>query len=250
MNSIIYTYNNGATLHKISVRELLKIPIWKGNRILDLAHVAEIQKAIGSNINHLDSGYYIVEYEELDATNTPILQSYIIDGQHRTAVLKEHYTSTLCESEFDVLVTKKRVIDEEEAIAFFNAINKSKPQAWKIDSALLVNKYIAALTKRFNKDKKTLLIRSGATHRPYLSADKLREAMIKYAERLKQTSKEISEFVDRVAKWNIQEQGAAQMSIILEGVNKKDTAILEKSIELGFLLAFDPAFKWIGACLE
>jgi hypothetical protein len=95
MNSIIHTYHNGATLHKITVKELLKIPIWKGNRILDLAHVAEIQKAIGSNINHLDSGYYIVEYEELDATNTPVLQSYIIDGQHRAAVLKEHFDTTL-----------------------------------------------------------------------------------------------------------------------------------------------------------
>jgi len=249
MNSILYTYNNGATLHKIGVRELLKIPIWKGNRILDLAHCAEIQKAIGPNINHLDSGYYIVEYEELDANNTPILQSYIIDGQHRAAVLKEHFDSTLCESVFDVLVTKKRVVDEEEAIAFFNAINKSKPQAWKIDPVILVNNHIAALVKRFNKDKKILLFRPGATHRPYLSTDRLRETMLKYPERLKQTSREIGEFVDRVARWNIQEQGAAQMSIILEGVNKKDVAILEKSIELGFLLAFDPAFKWLEACL-
>jgi hypothetical protein len=250
MNSIIHTYNNGATLHKIKVRELLKIPIWKGNRILDLAHVAEIQKAIGPNIKHLDSGYHIIEYEELDATNTPVLQSYIIDGQHRAAVLMEHFNSTLCESEFDVLVTKKRVIDEEEAITFFNAINKSKPQAWKIDPALLVNKYIAALTKRFNKDKKMLLIRSGATHRPYLSTDKLREAMLKYAERLKQTSKEIGEFVDRVTKWNIQEQGVADMSLMLQSVNKKDIALLEKSKDLGFLLAFDPSFKWIETCLE
>ena len=233
----------------MKAKTLLEIPIWKGNRILDVAHVAEIQKAVHT-INHLDSGYHIVQYEELDGANKPILGTYIIDGQHRAAVLKDHFRNTLCEPDFDVLVTQKRVTDEEEAIAFFNSINKCKPQAWKSDPSLLVNKYIAALTKRFNGTKKVLLLRPGATHRPYLSSDKLREQLTLCATNLKQTSREVQEFVERVVKWNVQELGATQMAFTLNEIPKKEAAIVEKCIDTGFLLALDPTLKWIRACLE
>jgi hypothetical protein len=246
----LYTFHDGSTLHKMKASALLEIPIWKGNRILDLAHVAEIQKAIGPHIHHLDSGYSIVQYEELDAANRPVLGTYIIDGQHRAAVLKDHFKSTLCEPDFDILVTQKRVVDEEEAIAFFNAINKCKPQAWKSDPSLLINKYIAALTKRFNGSKKTLLIRPGATHRPYISSDRLREQFKACIPQLKQTTKEIQEFIDRVVKWNAQELGSMQMALTLNEIPKKEVAMLEKSIEMGFLLAFDSGLKWIATCLE
>jgi hypothetical protein len=227
----------------------LRTPIWKGNRILDTAHVAELQKAIGSNVQLLDSGYRIVQYEELDAANRPVLQSYILDGQHRAAVLKDHFDNTVCEPDFPVLVTVKRVADEEGAIAFFNAVNKCKPQHWKMDPTLLVNKYIAALIKRFNGSKKVLLIRPGATHRPYLSSDKLRDALLLYSKDLKQSSEDVRAFVDRVVRWNTQEVGVSQMTLSLNEVPKKEIGILEKSIEMGFLLAFDGAFRWIHACL-
>jgi hypothetical protein len=39
------------------------------------------------------------------------------------------------------------------------------------------------------------------------------------------------------------------MAISLNSVHKKDAAILEKSVELQFILAFDPNLKWIEACL-
>ena len=245
----LHTFHDGSTLQLTSAQELLKIPIWKGNRILDTAHVAEIQKAIGSNITHLDSGYYVVQYEELDAGNHPILQSYIIDGQHRAAVLKEHFTSTLCEPDFPILMTVKRVIDEEEAITFFNAINKCKPQSWKMDPVLIVNKYMAALTKKFNGNKKLLLIRPGSTHRPYLSSDKLREALLLYASSLKSSSEDVRGFVERVVKWNTNELGAVQMQLSLNDIPKKEIPILEKSIGAEFLLAFDGSYKWIPLCL-
>jgi hypothetical protein len=246
---MLHTFHDGSTLQKSTAHELLKIPIWKGNRILDKAHVAEIQKAIGSNISHLDSGYYVVQYEELDAANHPVLQSYIIDGQHRAAVLREHFTTTLCEPDFPILMTVKHVIDEEEAITFFNAINKCKPQSWKMDPVLIVNKYMAALTKKFNGAKKLLLIRPGSTHRPYLSSEKLRDALLLHAASLNPSSEVVAKFVENVVKWNVQELGASQMLLSLNDVPKKEIPILEKSIALEFLLAFDPAYKWIPLCL-
>ena len=143
----------------------------------------------------------------------------------------------------------KRVADEEGAIAFFNAVNKCKPQLWKVDPTLLVNKYVAALTKRFNGSKKVLLIRPGATHRPYLSSDKMRDALLLYSKDLKQSSEDVRAFVDRVVRWNTQEVGVSQMTLSLDKVPKKEIGILEKSIEMGFILAFDGTFRWIHACL-
>ena len=51
----------------------------------------------------------------------------------------------------------KQVEDEEEAIAFFNAVNNCKPQIWRLEPNLILNKYISALTKQFNTNKKMLL---------------------------------------------------------------------------------------------
>ena len=246
---MLHNFHDGSRLYTSTAQELLKIPIWKGNRILDKAHVAEIQKAIGPNITHLDSGYYVIQCEEQDAANNPFLQLYIIDGQHRAAVLREHFATTLCEPDFPILMTIKHVVDEEEAITFFNAINKCKPQSWKMDPVLIVNKYMAALTKKFNGTKKLLLIRPGSTHRPYLSSDKLREALHLYASSLNPSSEFITKFIERVVKWNTQELGVVQMQLSLNDIPKKEIPILEKSIALEFLLAFDPAYKWIPLCL-
>jgi hypothetical protein len=146
-------------------------------------------------------------------------------------------------------MTVKRVIDEEEAITFFNAINKCKPQSWKMDPVLIVNKYMAALTKKFNGTKKHLLIRPGSTHRPYLSSEKLRDALLLHASSLNPSSEVVAKFVEKVVKWNVQELGVVQMLLSLNDVPKKEIPILEKSIAAEFLLAFEPTYKWIQICL-
>jgi len=249
MEHPIHTFHDGSALHRMTAKELIKIPIWKGNRILDTAHVAALQKAIGGKYQHLDSGYRIVQYEEEDAVGTPVLQSYLIDGQHRASILKDYYTSTLCEPDFPVLVTVKRVDDESGAIEFFNAVNYCKPQAWSMDPNIIAHKYITAIEKAFNGTKKTKLIRLGSTHRPYLSIDRLREALLLYTKGMSPTKEGVRLFIQRLMKWNIQEVGAAQMILSLNDV-KKDAGILQKSVDAEFMLAFDPTFKWIHACLE
>jgi len=246
---LLHTFHDGSTLHKISAKELIRIPVWKGNRILDTAHASTIDRAIHGKVQLLDSGYRIVQYEEEDAGNNSILQSYLIDGQHRASVLRNHFDETLCEPDFTVLVTVKKVADEAEAISFFNALNNCKPQLWRLDPNLIVNKYIMALTICFNVNKKTKLVRPGATHRPYLSVDKLRDGLRLVVERLKQEDEEVSAFVDRVRQWNVREIQAANMRLSM-GAVKKDAAILEKCTDAAFMLAFDGTFKWIEECLS
>jgi hypothetical protein len=66
---------------------------------------------------------------------------------------------------------------------------------------------------------------------------------------LKSSSEDVKGFVERVVKWNVQEIGAVQMQLSLNDIPKKEIPILEKSIVAEFLLAFDPAYKWIPLCL-
>ena len=246
MAAPLHTYHDGSTLRTFSAKELIRIPIWQGNRILDSVHAATICRAIHGEVQLLDSGYRIVEYDEEDAGGNTVHQSYLIDGQHRASVLRAHFEESLCEPDFTVTVVIKKVSDESEAIAFFNALNNCKPQLWRLDPNLIVNKYIADLTLRFNVTKKLKLIRPGATHRPYLSVEKLRDSLRGIVGRLSQEDEEVSAFVERVYAWN--RRAVQEAGIRLVGA-KKDVTILEKSIEANFMLAFDGGYGWIEECL-
>ena len=47
---MLHTYNDGSVLKIITSRELIAIPIWKGQRILDKDHAASIKSEVGVNI--------------------------------------------------------------------------------------------------------------------------------------------------------------------------------------------------------
>jgi len=247
MNRPLHIFHDGSTLHTLSAKELINIPVWKGNRILDIAHATAIQQAIKGQVQQLDSGYRVVQYNEEDAVGNPIRQSYLIDGQHRAHVLRTHFQESLCESDFTVLMTVKQVDDEEGAIAFFNAVNNCKPQIWRLEPNLILNKYIGALTRQFNTNKKLLLLRPGSTHRPYLSVDKLRESLRIVLNLLKQEDEEVLKFVSRVNEWN--KRAIREAEVHLSVAKKADASMLEKCICVNFMLSFDPELKWIVECL-
>jgi hypothetical protein len=56
----------------MSARALIRIPIWKGNRIIDLEHVKNIKDSVDYRAYLLDSGYRTIQYDEVDETNTPV----------------------------------------------------------------------------------------------------------------------------------------------------------------------------------
>lgn len=174
--SIIHTYNDSSTLQLYKIYELIHIPIWKGNRILDKQHVDNIKKGVQS-IEHLDSGYKIVSYPEVNVDGKHIEQLYIVDGQHRLSVLKDAVLNNQLNN-FNVTVTVIRLNDELEAIQYFNQINTVKPIQFKEDPVLLANKYVSYLINKWPNQQKMKYFRSGITKRPYLSIDKLREMII------------------------------------------------------------------------
>jgi len=162
----------------MSAIDLIKIPIWKGNRIIDLSHVQQIKDSIQGHINLLDSGYKIIKYVEegCDESESNTIKSFIIDGQHRLMVLKDYFETAilLLIEDFPVTVTEICVKSEIEAIEYFNRINNTRPIKFEEDINLILNKYIERLIKEFSPELK--LCRTTATKRPFLSIDKFREA--------------------------------------------------------------------------
>jgi hypothetical protein len=150
---MLHTYNDDSVLRLMTSRELVAIPVWKGQRIMDKEHAASIKKAVGANVKMLDSGYSIVRYKEENADGSISMSSYLIDGQHRASVIRDFYSSTVCEPDFNVTLTEKTVDSESDAIMYFNKINNVKAQQWKMEPNLLINNYLHALESHFNKNK-------------------------------------------------------------------------------------------------
>lgn len=238
---LLHTYNDGSTLNLITSRELISIPLWKGQRIIDANHVNSIKSSIGTNIQSLDSGYSIIKYREEATDGKMVMQSYLIDGQHRASVIRDFYNSTICEPDFNITYTEKVVESESDAIEYFNKINNVKAQQWKMDPNLLINKYIVSLERQFNTNKKCLLIRPDSTNRPYLSATKLREEFKNNIDLLKLSN--INNFISNVEKYNTSTINS--FSIDLSQLNAKDASLKEKAIAVQFALAYNPKLKWV-----
>jgi hypothetical protein len=207
---------------------------------MDTAHVHHIKESIdaaGSHVNSLDSGYRVIVYNEEDAVGNKVEQRYIVDGQHRIAVVKE--LIGFCE-DFDVTFIEKCVANEADAIEYFNKINNVKPIQYEEDPIILTNRYIQAIVMSFPEKKK--FIRSGKTKRPYLFIDDLRKVLQLNLARLRKMS--AGEFVRRMHIWN--ERRCTELEIQLSHSDvMKDKAILESALHIRFALALDTTYKWI-----
>ena len=228
---LLYTYSDSSKLYKMSALTLCRIPIWKGNRIIDLEHVKNIKESINSN-------------DEVDESDKPIRKTYLIDGQHRISVVSNYFENINDTKDFEMTVTKIRVDSEIEAIEYFNKINNVKPIQFKEDPNLIVNKYLLRLIASF--PVKSKLFRNGATKRPYLSVDKFRETLIKKVDNLKKIS--IEKFIKECKITNILIIQELEIRSLNE--KEKELKIIKKILELEFALAWDDKFKWLDKFLH
>jgi hypothetical protein len=240
---LIHTYSDGSKLFKMSALALVRFPIWKGNRIIDLEHVKNIKESVDNKAYFLDSGYKTIQYDEVDGNNKPIKKTYIIDGQHRISVVSDYFENVQDAKDFLVTVTEIRVDSELEAIEYFNKINNVKPIQFKEDPNLIVNKYIQRLIASY--PVKSKLFRTGATKRPYLSVDKFREALIKKVDNLKKIS--IEKFIKECETVNTKTIQELEIRSLNE--KEKEIKIISKILELDFALAWDDKFKWLDSIL-
>ena len=245
--STLHTLHDGSILRVIGAKELIKIPVWHGNRIIDNSHVERIKGSLGSNVQKLDFGYRIVSFTEIDAGGNRIHTSCVIDGQHRHRVLCDHFSAGLCEPDFPVIVLEKKVTCESEIITYFKELNNQMPILWKTDPKMMANGYIAALEKAFNT-KKEILVRQKSTTRPYLSAEKMREELIKCYDLMKESKEAIQLFVDRAIQYNIRAWENHELTIL--HAKKGQGEIIQKAANHKFMLAVDPRLPWIRECLK
>lgn len=224
----LHTFTDGSILRKISARDLVKIPIWKGNRILNQEHKQSIVTSLKGGAKSLDlKPFHVVTYPDEEDE----VQSFIVDGQHRHSIIKEAENQ-----DFDVLVIEKKCESESEVIEYFKLLNHTRAIEWKEDPILVANRYIQALEKAFNggKDKR---IRQKATHRPYLYIDNFRDELVK--RKIGHTGKTPDDFVS-FAKLKNKEGLQA-----LLGKEKRE-AMEEKALLLEFSLAMDTKYKWLS----
>jgi len=225
-DTVLHTYNDGSILKKTTIQALMKIPNWKGNRILDEEHAEKLADSI-ERMELLDKGYSVIVVEEPNAAGKMIQQRYIVDGQHRLSILRK----TFMLGDFPATVTEKHVKSESEAIEYFNSINSCKPMEWK-DPMMVVNRILVALENEFNAGlkKSDLLIRNAKTVRPFLCVDDVRQALIPLADRLKKVKP--AEFVANVRAWNTRKLTELELA-----VSVKPDSMAEKCIFRKFALA-------------
>ena len=240
---LLHIYSDGSKLFKMSASALMRIPIWKGNRIIDLDHVKNIKESIEYKAYLLDSGYKTVQYDEMDENNKPFKKTYLIDGQHRISVVADYFENIQEAKDFSVTVTEIRIDSEVEAIEYFNKINNVKPIQFKEDPNLIINKYIQRLLTSY--PVKSKLFRNGATKRPYLSVDKFRDALLKRVDNLKKIS--IEKFIKECKITNTKIIQELEIRSLNE--NEKELKIILKILELDFGLAWDDKFKWLDTIL-
>ena len=228
----VFKATDGSIYKVVSGRWLSQIPVWKGNRVIDMGHVDRIREGLKGNVQLLNSNPFRLAFVKED---DDIVAKYIIDGQHRAFLLKEYFHNASA-PDFQVIVAGKSFHNEDEVIDYFKLINTTKSIPWKEDPILCANTYVAAVMKQFNTDPKFPLIRSGKTMRPFMSADKLRDALV--LRHVHDWKKGPVEFADHCVQQNDQ---------MTEGLKLKDelTSMETRALRYHFALALDDTFNWI-----
>ena len=248
MYSVLHKYNDGTELVCTTIQHILRTPVWHGNRILDVKHVREIKDSLKMNdrsIKNLDSGYHIIVFNEIDAGGVSVQQSYLIDGQHRRAVIEQELPLF---EDFNVTCSITYVQNESEAIAKFNEINSSKPIKFSEDISQITNRYIDALVRIYG-NKKLNYIRNGKTTRPYCSVEDIRTHFLTLEKEVR-SCPSADHFIKNLEKWN--SIHLTELELEISGIASrpiKDMKIKERAIKMHWVLGIDYHFKWIKDCL-
>lgn len=241
---MLHVLNDGSKVRLIQAKTLVQIPIWHGNRTMSGEHVAKIKGSV-TDIRNLDFGFRLVSRMDEDADGKPVKQTVVVDGQHRRQVLSDYFREHPETPDFTIVIVEKEIQEESDIITYFNTLNTQKPIHLSAEPKMIANKYIVALEKEFNKGKGKGLIRPGATKRPYLSVEKLREELCKKV--TSGGSEDVAAFVARVRAYN--EEFASDYATHLT-YKKLDLDIVEKAKEIKFMLAVDTKLAWVSSCLR
>lgn len=232
--AVLFTTSDNTRYLQYSAHAVSQIEYWGGNRIVDQQHVIEILGKIKNDPKQLNLKPFHVGFLRQDEGG---YKQYILDGQHRIQILREYFQKPESE-DFSVLVAVKEFSSEEEMIEYFRVLNTTKSIPWKEDPNMIANKYIQAISLKFNTDSKKPMFRNGKTRSPFVSVDKFRQVLIsKHVYDWKRTPEQ---FVEDAVRINNDKLDVLKMRPVISSRDSES-----KAIEYGFALGLDDSFTWI-----
>jgi hypothetical protein len=114
----LFNASDGSKYRIVTARWLSQVPVWKGNRVIDMTHVDRIREGLKGNIPLLNANPFRLAFVKED---NDVVTRYIIDGQHRFTVCKDlglpiHYllVDSLGLEEVQTLINliKSRIVNE------------------------------------------------------------------------------------------------------------------------------------------
>ena len=231
---ILFTTTDNTNYVSYSARQLSQIEYWGGNRIVDQQHVGEILGKIKNDPTQLNLKPFHVGLLRQDEGG---VKEYILDGQHRIQILRDYFKNPNVE-DFVVLVAVKEFETEDGMIDYFKVLNTTKSIPWKEDPNMIANKYIQAISLKFNTDSKKPMFRNGKTRSPFVSIDKFRQALMsKHVYDWKRTPEQ---FVEDAVRINAEKLRILKTRPILSSRDSE-----AKALEYSFALGLDDSFNWI-----
>jgi hypothetical protein len=239
----LFEFTDGSILYSISARCLANFPTWEGNRVLDEAHVTALQAAI-TDPTHLQGPFTVIEYP---SETTPSRSEHrILDGQHRAAVLKRHFTDHPDAPDFALLVRRYSTTvapTHDAAITLFKQINNAKPMVYRGSETERLNAIAAAFQKAFvgaRKSGEALFLVRPTCNRPFLSIETLTAALRAYRihERTDLTPADIVAHAESMNSF-FAEDPVARLPVTVT------RTMMDRAEEYGFFLGLDPKCSWL-----
>ena len=239
------TLSDGTILHTMSVKTLMRIPVWEGNRTISHEHVQHLRRCIGDRIQDLNPTFHIVSYTEPDLDGRPTPVKKIVDGQHRIQLILEFFATHIFTEDYVVAVIEKPIRSELEIHAYFKKINNVNPIKWKTDTKLLANAYVQALLDALGK-KTAKNIRTQRCNRPRLHVDALRSVL----ETQELTEDGAGAFAAKAVAKNAALLAQADVAILQFPAGHTEANMIAKGVEIGFMLGVDRRLRWVQECLS
>jgi hypothetical protein len=234
--AIIFTYNDNSKLYTVKAKWLITLPIWEGNRVIDMAHVDKLAAAI-NDPTQLQGPYSVVTYKD----DAGVQQNRIIDGQHRKEILSRYFATHVEKPDFNILVRRYHIESHDAAIQIFQQINHAKPMIYRGSSTERIHLITEALKQKFVSEKgrqKIALIRTGSV-RPFLNVETLIAAIKLY--KIHEDTK--------ISPEQIVTHAETMNAFYAEDVNRTGAqftkTMLERATDYGFYLGLDPKCPWL-----
>jgi hypothetical protein len=246
MSKPLFTYNDDSELHKMSMKRLLRIPIWKGNRIINQKHLQTIQSSIGVNIKLLDDGFKIVRVPNITDDGEEVIEEYVIDGQHRLKVISNYFNANPDDDDDYPVMVRIYVAESEcQIIDIFNKLNNSCPILFD-DPKIVANRYLEAVCSQFPSTKSFIPFKPTKCNRPSLNMCELRTRIEENISKIREQTPE--EFAAKVVQKN-----KDLVKLLTKKLDKNpdhtEASIIKKCIEKKFALAFSKSISWFSDLL-